>query len=304
MLAEFCINVEMTRSANSCKKPKGPAVPRSRRASHTFGRGEEKLLIDLNNRVAIVTGAGRGIGRCIARTLAAEGVTVMAADFRAELLDDIKAEWDEKGWTGGQVHGDVRKTEDCADIAKATTDQFGRIDILVNNAGVAGGGPVETLSEDIWDANFDINLKGTFLMCQAVIPAMKAQNSGRILNAASFAAIVPGIGGSAYAASKSGVQMFTRVLAGELGPHNITVNCYAPGMIPTEMNHFADRDDDVKEVLLDTLSLRRWGEPEDIANLICFLASDQAGYITGSMIDISGGKLATQQPWSAYRDKR
>ncbi len=133
-------------------------------------------------------------------------------------------------------------------------------------------------------------------MCQAVVPVMKRQRSGRILNAASFAAIIPSVGGAAYAASKSGVEGFTRVLAGELGAHEITVNCYAPGMIPTAMNRFADRPDAEKSRLLDTLTLRRWGSPRDVANLICFLASDLASYITGTMIDVSGGKFATQMP--------
>jgi 3-oxoacyl-[acyl-carrier protein] reductase len=138
-------------------------------------------------------------------------------------------------------------------------------------------------------------------MCKAVIPAMKRQGSGRILNAASFAAIIPSIGGAAYAAAKAGVAGFTRVLAGELGPSNVTVNAYAPGMIPTDMNHFADRDPAEQQRLLDTLTLRRWGDPADVANLICFLASDLAGYITGTMIDVSGGKFATQMPWVAHR---
>ena len=262
------------------------------------------MLIDLTDRVAIVTGAGRGIGRAIAEKLAAEGVITIVADYQQALLDEVAAAWQANGWRGAQIRGDVRKAADCRAVAEQTERQFGRIDILVNNAGVAGGARVESMTEEQWDANMDVNLKGTFLMSQAVIPMMKRRNTGRILNAASFAAIVPSIGGAAYAASKKAVESFTRVLAGELGPHEITVNCYAPGMIPTEMNHFADRDADTKEVLLDTLSLRRWGNPEDVANLICFLASDQAAYITGAMIDVSGGKFATQQPWAAYRDKR
>jgi 3-oxoacyl-[acyl-carrier protein] reductase len=148
----------------------------------------------------------------------------------------------------------------------------------------------------------DINLKGMFLMCQAVLPVMKRQRSGRILNAASFAAIIPSVGGAAYAASKAGVRSLTRVLAGELGPFEITVNAYAPGMIPTAMNGFADRPEAEQQRLLDTLTLRRWGSPTDVANLVCFLASDLAGYITGAMIDVSGGKFATQMPWAAHRD--
>ena len=262
------------------------------------------MLIDLKGRVAIVTGAGRGIGLEIARTLAIEGVTTVVTDVRQELLNAVGDEWDRQGWSGAQHLCDVRDKVACAAVAEEVERAFGRIDILVNNAGVAGGGPVETLDEDDWDQNLDINLKGTMLMSQAVIPAMKRQRSGRILNAASFAAIVPSIGGAAYASSKAGVEALTRVMAGELGPFDITVNCYAPGMVPTEMNRFADADPGRQEALLDTLSLRRWGQPADVANLICFLASDLAGYITGTMIDISGGKFATQMPWMAYRDER
>jgi len=266
--------------------------------------GHPVMLIDLKGKVAIVTGAGRGIGRIIAETLAAEGAVTIAVDFRQDLLEEVGTVWSDRGWAGAQLSCDVRDREQCRTIAEAVAERFGRIDILVNNAGVAGGNRVETLEEAVWDDNMDTNLKGTFLMCQAVVPIMKAQGSGRILNASSFAAIVPSLGGAAYASSKAGVIALTRVLAGELGPHEITVNCYAPGMVPTLMNRFAEAPPDRKEALLDTLSLRRWGEPGDIANLICFLASDLAGYITGAMIDTSGGKLATQMPWMAYRDKR
>ncbi|HEV2515443.1 MAG TPA: SDR family NAD(P)-dependent oxidoreductase [Devosia sp.] len=260
------------------------------------------MLIDLNNKVAIVTGAGRGIGNEIARTLAAEGAIVVVTDIRQELLDEVAEQWRQNGWNGLQLLCDVRKAEDNLAVVAAVEQAFGRIDILVNNAGVAGGAQVEVLPEETWDLNLDVNLKGTFLMCQAVIPVMKRQRSGRILNAASFAAIIPSVGGAAYAASKSGVEGFTRVLAGELGAHEITVNCYAPGMIPTAMNRFADRTDAEKSRLLDTLTLRRWGSPKDVANLICFLASDLASYITGTMIDVSGGKFATQMPWVSHRE--
>lgn len=260
------------------------------------------MLIDLKNRVAIVTGAGRGIGNEIARTLAGEGAIVVVADIRQDLLDEVADTWKRNGWAGLQLLCDVRKADDCHSVIAAVEKAFGRIDILVNNAGVAGGARVEELSEEVWDQNLDINLKGTFLMSQAVIPIMKRQHSGRILNAASFAAIIPSIGGAAYAASKYGVEGFTRVLAGELGAFDITVNCYAPGMVPTLMNHFADRTDAEKGRLLDTLTLRRWESPKDVANLICFLASDLASYITGIMIDVSGGKFATQMPWVVHRD--
>ena len=176
----------------------------------------------------------------------------------------------------------------------------GSIDILVNNAGVSVTGTVEEQEPADWSQNIEANLTGTFLMCRAVFPVMKRQRSGRILNAASFAAIVPALGSAAYAASKAGVVAFTRVLAGEVGPWNITVNCYAPGMIPTQMNHFAEAPPERQQRLLDTLTLRKWGDKQEVANLLCFLASDLAGYITGALIDVSGGKLATQIPRIAY----
>jgi 3-oxoacyl-[acyl-carrier protein] reductase len=258
------------------------------------------MQIDLKGKVAIVTGAGRGIGREIASTLAAEGVTTVVTDVRQDLLDEVAADFAARGFKGAQHRCDVRDAAAVAEVVTAVERAFGRIDILVNNAGVAPGAPVEQLSEETWDLNQDVNLKGTFLTCRAVIPVMKRQRAGRIINAASFAAIVPIVGSAAYAASKAGVHYFTRVLAGELGPWNVTVNCYAPGMIPTEMNHFAEAPRERQERLLDTLTLRQWGQPREVANLICFLASDLASYITGTMIDVSGGKLATQIPRLAW----
>jgi 3-oxoacyl-[acyl-carrier protein] reductase len=258
------------------------------------------MNIDLKGKVAVVTGAGRGIGREIALTLASEGAVTIVTDVNAAQLEAIAAEFKQLGYTGGQFLCDVRDFARIQEVVDAVVQAHGRIDILVNNAGVAGGGPVVDLAEEVWDLNLDINLKGTYLMCKGVIPVMKRQQAGRIINAASFAAIVPSYGGAAYAASKAGVQQFTRVLAGELGPWNITVNCYAPGMIPTDMNHFAERAREEQQRLLDTLTLRRWGSKDHVAHLICFLASEYAEYITGTMIDVSGGKLATQIPKVAY----
>ncbi len=260
------------------------------------------MLIELRDKVAIVTGAGRGIGLVIARTLAREGATVVALDINKDWLSALEAEWGLNGWPVRTHVCDVRSRESVDGVIRAVEQDLGRIDVLVNNAGVATGSRVETMDEAAWEANLGVNLSGVMRMCRAVIPAMKRQGSGRILNAASFAAIIPSIGGAAYSASKAGVESLTRVLAGELGPWNITVNAYAPGMIPTEMNHFAERKPADQERLLDTLTLRRWGDPQDVANLICFLASDLAAYITGTMIDVSGGKFATQMPWVAHRD--
>ena len=262
------------------------------------------MLIKLKDKVAIVTGAGRGIGRVIARTLANEGCIVCTNDIDDDNLADLANEYSANGWKGKTYHCDVRVADQVNTMIGQVVDEFGRIDILVNNAGVAKGGFVDILEEATWDSNMDTNLKGTFLMCKAVAPVMKKQRSGRILNAASFGAIVPIVGSAAYSASKAGVILFTRALAGELGPYNITANCYSPGMIPTKMNHFTELPEDRQNRLLDTLTLRHWGDAKDVAQLICFLASDLAGNITGANIDISGGKLATQIPALAYEREK
>jgi 3-oxoacyl-[acyl-carrier protein] reductase len=172
---------------------------------------------------------------------------------------------------------------------------------VVNNAGILRDARVEDQADQDWDAVLGVNLSGVFKVCRAVAPIMKAQRGGRIINAASFAAIVPSVGSASYAASKAAVVYLTRVLAGELGPWGITVNAYAPGMVPSLINHFTDRSADEQDQLLNTLTLRRWGRAEEVADLICFLASDRASYITGTLIDVSGGKLATQRPEVAYQ---
>ena len=258
------------------------------------------MNIDLKNKIAIVTGVGKGIGHEIVMTLAREGVVTISLDVNRQDLDAVGAELAAGGFEGRQYVCDVRDSSRIDEIVVEVAERYGRIDLLVNNAGVAGNGMVETLPEELWDFCHDVNLKGTFLTCKAVIPLMKAQRYGRIVNAASFAAIVPSIGSAAYASSKAAVAHFTRALAGEVGPWNVTVNAYAPGMIPTTLNSFAELPQDQQDRLLDTLTLRRWGAKEDIAHLVCFLASDYAGYITGTLIDISGGKLATQIPRTAY----
>ncbi|WP_349236231.1 SDR family NAD(P)-dependent oxidoreductase [Cryobacterium sp. BB307] len=262
-------------------------------------KGTTEMQIDLSGKLAIITGVGKGIGRAIVRTLAEEGMTTVALDVSESDLAEVGDELAGLG-VHRQYQVDIRDSARIDEVIRAVRDEFGQIDVLVNNAGVGGNGPIESLSEEVWDFSHDVNLKGTFLMCKAVIPTMKEQKRGRIINAASFAAIVPSIGSVAYATSKAAVAHFTRGLAGELGPWNITVNAYAPGMIPTTLNHFAELPQEQQDRLLDTLSLREWGSKEDIANLICFLASDQARYITGTLIDISGGKLATQIPRVAY----
>lgn len=262
------------------------------------------MQINLSGKVALVTGGGRGIGRGIATTLAREGVTTIVNDIVPQNLASLTEEFAANGWRGHTAVCDVTDYTAIEALVNEIARDYGRLDILVNNAGVAPMGQVEMLSEEIWDSNLEVNLKGVYLMSKAVVPVMKRQQWGRIINASSFAAIIPSVGGSAYAASKAGVIAFTRTLASELGPWNITVNSYAPGMIPTQMNHFAEASPERQNMLLDSLSLRRWGEPQQIANLICFLASELAAYITGANIEITGGKFATQFPQIAYAQAR
>jgi NAD(P)-dependent dehydrogenase (short-subunit alcohol dehydrogenase family) len=249
------------------------------------------MELDLHDRVAVVTGGGRGIGRGIADRLVGEGMRVAVLDlaFPDAVPDDRVA-----------IGCDVTDPASVASAIASVVERFGTVDVLVNNAGIIVEGHVADLDPARFRAAMDVNVGGVFLMAQAVIPIMRTAGRGRIINAASFAAIVPSVGSAAYAASKAAVVQFTRVLASELGPWGITVNAYAPGMVPTAMNGFAEMPPADQDRLLDTLSLRRWQTPDDVADLIVFLASDAAGYITGTLIDVSGGKLATQIPAKAY----
>jgi 3-oxoacyl-[acyl-carrier protein] reductase len=252
------------------------------------------MELDLSNKVVVVTGAARGIGRVIAETFAREGATTIALDVSAvDLAED-----------GSPVHGvipcDVTDLDRVTTVFREIVERHGRIDVLINNAGINAEGLVEDIDPGLWDRAFDVNTKGTFNTCRAVIPVMRSQGGGRIINAASFAAIIPSVGAAAYGASKAAVVQFTRTLASEVGPYGITANAYAPGMIPTAMNGFADMPEDEQSRRLDMLSVRRWGEAEDVAQLLLFLASDLSSYITGTLVDVSGGKFSTQEPSRAY----
>ena len=258
------------------------------------------MELDLSGRVVVVTGAARGIGRTIAETFLRERSVVVGLDVRTEdlaWLDDARAA---AGLEGASLACDVTDGERTRAVVAEVVERLGRVDVLVNNAGINVEGTVEELSDADWDRCFAVNVGGVFKMCRAVAPVMRAQGAGRIVNAASFAAIVPSVGAGAYAASKSAVVQLTRTLAGELGPWGVTVNAYAPGMVPTAMNGFAEMPAAAQDRLLDTLTLRRWGEPQEVADAVLFLASDAARYVTGTLLDVSGGKLATQLPQRAH----
>ena len=258
------------------------------------------MHLDLENKVVMITGAGRGIGRAIAEAFIDERAIVVASDVGADSVAWSNAARAAAGIEGLALACDVTSTASVQSAVEEVVESFGRIDVLINNAGILGEGLIEDTPVETWDRVFDVNVTGTFRTCQAVIPVMKAQRTGRIINAASFAAIVPSVGSAAYAASKAAVVQFTRTLAGELGPWNVTANAYAPGMIPSAINNFTSQDQKTQDRLLDTLTIRRWGETADVADLIRFLASDAASYITGTLVDVSGGKFATQFPNRAY----
>ena len=261
------------------------------------------MELDLTDRVVLVTGAGRGIGRAITESFLKERCRVVATDISLEGLDWFSQATRDAGLEGLALACDVGSTDSVNAVVAAAIERYGRIDVLVNNAGISGEGLIEDLDDAVWDRCFNINVTGVMRTCRAVIPVMKQQGSGRIINAASFAAIVPSVGAGMYAAAKAAVVQFTRTLAGELGPYGITANSYAPGMIPSGINTFATQEHASQERLLNTLTLRRWGEAAEVADLVVFLASDASRYITGTLIDVSGGKLATQLPQRAYELK-
>ncbi len=259
------------------------------------------MLVDVTGKVTIVTGAGRGIGEAIAKRFAAEGARLSLWERDPVSLARVTAEIRAMGADVLPLQVDVSNAEECTKAAADTQAHFGDLEVLVNNAGVAPSGTVETMDIAAWDETFAVNVRGVFLCCRAVSPYMKARRGGRIISASSFAAIIPSYAFAAYASSKAAVASFTRVLAAELGPWDVTVNAYAPGMVPTQMNGFTSLPETRQQQLLDTLTLRRWGAADDVASLLVFLASAHASYISGTLIDVSGGKFSVQFPQMAHQ---
>jgi 3-oxoacyl-[acyl-carrier protein] reductase len=244
----------------------------------------------LKDKVAIVTGAGRGIGLGIALAFARAGARVALCDIDSSLLDDALAEIKAVGGEGLAFHMDVTRKEQIYDVVQDVLDRWGAIDILVNNAGIYEVLPVEEITEMQWDRLLAVNLKGAFLCCQAVIPHMKRRGSGRIVSIASSAGKTGGtLAGAHYSVSKAGLICLAKQLARELGPHGITVNAVAPGRIDTPMIHSVPEEEN--EAFRQRTPLGRLGTPEDVANAVLFLASDEASFITGEIVDVNGGLL-------------
>lgn len=252
-------------------------------------------MFDLKGKVAIITGARRGMGRTHALTLAKAGAKVVVADISQEDCEKVVEEIMKEGGEALAVKCDVAKKEEVDEMVKKTVEKWGKVDILVNNAGIAQFKPFLELTEEEWDRTLDINLKGYFLCAQAVAKEMAKQKSGRIINIASVAMGQMGIGFpniAHYCASKGGIGGMTEALAVELAPYNITVNAIAPGMIETPMIDPMKQDPKMMEAMLARVPIHRVGSPQEVSNLVLFLASDESSYMTGSMVVIDGGWLA------------
>ncbi len=239
------------------------------------------------SKVAIVTGSARGIGKAIALKFAKDGYDVVISDILEDVAKETAKEIEALGQKSLVVVADVSKAEDAARLIDETVKAFGRLDVLVNNAGITRDNLAIRMKESEWDMVLNINLKGTFLCSQAAAKVMMKKRSGRIVNIASVSGILGTAGQANYASSKAGVIALTKALARELGPRNITVNAVAPGFIITEMTE--KLPEKVKEDYLSQIPLKRGGTPEDVANVVAFLASDAASYVTGTTLIVSGG---------------
>jgi 3-oxoacyl-[acyl-carrier protein] reductase len=247
-------------------------------------------MAQFTDRVAVVTGAGRGIGRGIALELGKRGATVVVNyNASADAANQVVAAIIEAGGKASAIRADVSKIEEAENLIKATIDQFGKIDILVNNAGVTRDGLIMMMKEEDWDTVIDTNLKSAWNCSKFAVKAMMRKRYGRIVNVTSVSGIAGQAGQTNYSASKAGLIGLTRSLAREVGPRQITVNAVAPGFVPTDLT--ANLPENLTSELNKLIPLDRWGTVEDVAKAVAFLASDDASYITGEVISVSGGMV-------------
>jgi 3-oxoacyl-[acyl-carrier protein] reductase len=242
----------------------------------------------LKEKIALVTGASRGIGKAIALHLAEEGAQIIINYAKnSEKAKEVVAAVESTGGKALAMQADVSCWQEVEKMVDSIYEKFGRIDILVNNAGVNRDELLISMEKEDWDAVINTNLGGLFHCTKAVAKYMMIQKSGRIINMSSVAGERGGRGQSNYAASKGGVNAFTRSVAMELAPKKITVNAIAPGVIETEMSSTVIRR--AKDFILNSVALKRLGQPEEIAKVVAFLASDDSSYITGEVIRVDGG---------------
>ena len=246
------------------------------------------MMNKLTGKIALVTGASRGIGAAIARRLASDGATVVVNYHSSpEAAERVVAEITGAGGQAVAMPADVSKLDQATEMVKAVQKQFGRLDILVNNAGTTRDNVIMMMKEDDWDLVIDTNLKSAWNCCKAASRVMLKQSSGRIINISSVAGISGNGGQSNYSASKAGLIGLTKSLAKEIGPRNITVNAVAPGFIPTDLTQALIEQ--IKDTIVEHTALRRIGGVVDVAHVVAFLASDEAGFVTGQVIAVDGG---------------
>ncbi len=241
------------------------------------------------DKVAIVTGASRGMGRIIALALAREGASVVVADINLAKGTAVVSEIEDLGGQALSVRTDVSQADEVQEMAQTTLRRFGQIDILVNNAGIHMGAPFVEETDEMWLRQFRVNVLGVVFPSQAVVPHMMERKKGRIVHISSKAAVVGEPYHAAYSASKGAVLSLTRAMAIELAPYHITVNAVCPGPTYTDMLLEALPDEAQREELAAATPLGRLGQPEDIAAAVLYLASDEASWITGQALSIDGG---------------
>jgi 3-oxoacyl-[acyl-carrier protein] reductase len=245
-------------------------------------------MIDLTEKIAVVTGGAQGIGRAVAETLARRGAHVVVADLQMEKAETVAQEISAS--TGNRaiaVQVDVSDSASAQAMIDAAIAEFDRVDILVNNAGITRDNLIMRMSEDEFDLVININLKGAFNCTKAVIRKMMKQRSGRVINMASVSGVTGQAGQTNYSSSKAGLIGFTKALAKEVGSRGITVNAVAPGFIETALT--VDLPEDIKKMGIKMTPLGRFGQPQDVANAVAFLASDEAAFITGEVLTVDGG---------------
>ncbi len=246
--------------------------------------------MSLEGRVALVTGAARGIGRAITEELAGRGADVILADRMLETAENTAAEVAQS--TGRQtmaVEVDVASLESAKTMVEKALERFGKVDILVNNAGITRDDLIMRMGEEDFEAVINVNLKGAWNCSKAIIRPMMKQRYGRIVNISSVSGLAGQAGQTNYSASKAGLIGFTKALAREVASRQITVNAVAPGFVPTALT--VDLPEELKSYMLNITPLGRMGEPEEIAYAVAFFASDEAGYITGQVLSVDGGMM-------------
>jgi len=244
----------------------------------------------LKDRVAIITGAARGIGKAIALTFVREGAKVALVDIDQKQLEALKNEIEKREGESVNISCDITKSPEVQAMVSQVKKAFGRIDILVNNAGIIRRGTIETVTEEDWDRVIAVNLKGTFNCCKATFETMKQQRYGKIVSISSISGKLGDITSApGYGPSKAGIDALSKTLAKQLAPYGINVNVVSPHAIETEMS--AQWSEERRKEIIASIPLGRLGKPEDVAEAVLFLASDEASFITGEILDVNGGAL-------------